>query len=403
MFEAVPDYVRAELVDMCFATRLPLVIAGLTLAAIAGHMARASHSVTLIVIGVGGLVLTGFRVACESVYHRRKSRGLFTLADVDRWETLYGINSFVFAGLIGTLGAIAFLRDTPAHQLLATALVFGYAAGIVCRISVRPAIALPALMLVALPTAASALSRIDGNLAFYAAILIAFLLGSFETVRFLHRQNVEQISLKHQFAVLARNDALTGLANRLGFQERLAVAAIRARSRGDLIAVHSVDLDRFKEVNDRHGHPVGDALLQSVAGRLNGILREGDFAVRMGGDEFVVVQSSVGNREEAMLLGRRIVQSLSQPFMIGEEEVEVGASIGIAIGHGGDDPESLMPAADKALYASKVGGRNRVTFAKPSSVERSGELSREMPGHGDRPGQFEGTFGRRVGRESSLR
>jgi predicted signal transduction protein with EAL and GGDEF domain len=282
-FAGVPDHVRIELIDMLFQTRVPLAIAGATLTIIAFHMAFASGAVALYALSAAGMIVTIFRIGCESAYHRRAARGPLTNAAAEQWQRLYACSSFVFAGLIGALGATAFSENDTSHQLLATALVFGYAAGIVCRISVRPGIALPALMLVSLPTALSAATRVQGGFLFYAVILIAFLLGSFETVRFIYRQNVEQITLKHQFATLARNDALTGLANRLGFQERLAAIATRAGSKGDLIAVHSIDLDRFKEVNDRHGHPVGDELLRAVAGRLNGILREGDFAVRMGG------------------------------------------------------------------------------------------------------------------------
>lgn len=368
-FVGVSEHVRAELVDMLFQTRVPLAIAGVTLIAVSAHIAAGSGRLLLYALSAAGGAVTLFRLCCDFAYHRRKSRGSFISTDVARWERLYGCSSFAFASLIGLLGVIAFQGNDPAHQLLATTLVFGYAAGIVCRISVRPAIALPALMLVALPTAFSALTRVENSFAFYAAIMTAFLLGSFETVRFIYRQNVEQITLRHEFAALARHDALTGLTNRLGFHERLAVAASRAVSRGDLIAVHSIDLDRFKEVNDRYGHPVGDALLQAVAGRLNGILRDGDFAVRMGGDEFVVVQSNVGNREEAMLLGRRIIHTLSEPFVVDGLELEVGASVGVAIGRDGDDPSALTPAADKALYASKTAGRNRVTFARPAEVD----------------------------------
>jgi diguanylate cyclase (GGDEF)-like protein len=355
---------------MLFQTRVPLAIAGCTLALVAFRMASGSGAVLLYALSAAGVAVTLFRIGCETAYHRRTSRGAIAVVEAERWERLYAWSSFVFAGLIGALGAIAFSQKEASHQLLATALVFGYAAGIVCRISIRPAIAVPALMLVALPTAVSAAMRVDSSLLFYAVIVMAFLFGSFETVRFIYRQNVEQITLKHQFATLARNDALTGLANRLGFQERLAAIAARAGAKGDLIAVHSVDLDRFKDVNDRHGHPVGDALLQAVAGRLNRLLRDGDFAVRMGGDEFVVVQAAVGNREEALLLGRRIIRTLSEPFMVSGIELGVGASVGIAIGRAGEDPQLLTPAADKALYASKAGGRNRLTFARPAVVDQ---------------------------------
>lgn len=369
MFGSASDHVRIELIDMCFQTHVPLAIAGVTLAMVSAHMAFASGSLLLFALSAAGLIVTAFRIGCEITYHARKARGTLSMTEAERWQRLYAWSSFVFAGLIGSLGAVAFWRNDPSHQMLATALVFGYAAGIVCRISVRPAIALPALTLVALPTAVSAMSRIDGSYLFYAAILVAFLLGSFETVRYLYRQNLEQITLRHQFAALARNDALTGLANRLGFQEALASVASRATAQGNLIAIHSIDLDRFKDVNDRHGHPVGDALLRAVAGRLSGILRDGDFAVRMGGDEFIVVQAAVGNREEAMLLGRRIIHTLSEPFMVCGVELEVGASVGVAVGCDGDDPELLTAAADKALYASKFNGRNRVTYARPTAVD----------------------------------
>lgn len=230
----VPDHVRTELVDMCFATRVPLAIAGVTLALVASHMAVQSANAALYALALAGLVLTAFRIGCEVVYQRTKRARTFSMREVVKWERVYASSSFVFAGLIGILGAVAFRGTEPSHRLLATALVFGYAAGIVCRISVRPLIALPALMLVAVPTAISAMARIESYFAFYAVILLAFLLGSFETVRFLYWQSVDQITLKHQFAALARNDALTGLANRLGFQERLAAVAAKARIRGDL-------------------------------------------------------------------------------------------------------------------------------------------------------------------------
>lgn len=368
-FETVPDHVRIELIDMCFQTRVPLAIAGVTLTLIAFHMAWPVSSHLLYGLSVAGVIVTVFRIGSEIVYHGRKTRGALSMREAERWELLYACSSFVFAGLIGSLGAIAFRDDKSSDHLLVTALVFGYAAGIVCRISVRPAIALPALLLVAMPTAVSALSRIEGSFAFYAVILVAFLLGSFETVRFLYSQNVQQISLKHQFATLARNDALTGLANRLGFQERFADLNRMQGASNDLIAVHSVDLDRFKEVNDQYGHPIGDALLRAVAGRLNGSLREGDFAVRMGGDEFVVVQAIVKNREEAMQLGQRIIGALSDPFSLSGNEIKIGASIGVALGRRGDDAETFTAAADEALYASKFNGRSRVTFARHTPID----------------------------------
>ena len=138
-YAGVPDHVRIELIDMLFQTRVPLAIAGCTLALVAFRMASASGAIGLYALSAAGLAVTMFRIGCETAYHRRASRGAIAVAEAERWERLYAWSSFVFAGLIGALGAIAFSQKEASHQLLATALVFGFAAGIVCSISIRPA------------------------------------------------------------------------------------------------------------------------------------------------------------------------------------------------------------------------------------------------------------------------
>jgi diguanylate cyclase (GGDEF)-like protein len=142
-------------------------------------------------------------------------------------------------------------------------------------------------------------------------------------------------------------------------------------SSGNLIAVHALDLDRFKQVNDGFGHPTGDALLQAVAGRLRSTLKSSDTAVRMGGDEFVVVQAGIRRSEEASALAHRILITLSQPYKLGAHDVHIGVSIGISLlPNDGMVLDVLLDRADTALYEAKREGRNRVVFWKDNASRK---------------------------------
>lgn len=157
---------------------------------------------------------------------------------------------------------------------------------------------------------------------------------------------------------LARVDALTGLANRSALHEYLARAVDEARREGCSFLVHAIDLDRFKPVNDRHGHAVGDRLLQAVADRISDQLRSVDLLARVGGDEFVVVQSGVIDPSAGSQLASRIVRAMEASFDLDGVIVNVGASIGIAVfPHDSTDPERLLHLADLALYKTKADSR----------------------------------------------
>ena len=176
---------------------------------------------------------------------------------------------------------------------------------------------------------------------------------------------------------LAHYDALTGLANRAHLAERLQEFLGRARRKEQGLAVLALDLDGFKAVNDVHGHGAGDRLLQIVARRLTGSVREGDLVARLGGDEFVIVMAELEEPEGARRLAERLVGALSQPCDVqqpgregGEVEVSVTVSVGIALFPedvgGGDAGAELLAAADTALYRVKRGGRNGHAFFKPA-------------------------------------
>ena len=174
----------------------------------------------------------------------------------------------------------------------------------------------------------------------------------------------ERYRAEARIAHMARHDALTGLANRVLLNERLEHVLSRV-SRGEVVAVHLLDLDRFKAVNDTLGHPMGDKLLRLVAGRLRPLVRETDIIARMGGDEFAIVQVALGAPGDATSLARRLIEAVSEPYDIDGHEAVVGASIGIAMSPmDGLRPEALIRNADLALYQAKSGGRNRVAASQ---------------------------------------
>jgi diguanylate cyclase (GGDEF)-like protein len=159
---------------------------------------------------------------------------------------------------------------------------------------------------------------------------------------------------------LARHDVLTGLANRAEFNARLDEASKRLKRNGGGIAVMMIDLDRFKAVNDTHGHLAGDQLLSEVGRRLQSTIRETDVLARLGGDEFAIIQEGgPDQREGAVALALRIIEVTSVPFDLNGHEASIGVSIGIAMApEDGVEPDELLKRADLALYSVKSSGRN---------------------------------------------
>lgn len=162
---------------------------------------------------------------------------------------------------------------------------------------------------------------------------------------------------------LAHHDALTDLPNRVLFRDRLEHASARAKRDHSLVAVHCLDLDRFKEVNDTLGHAVGDRLLESVADRLLAEVRGVDTVARLGGDEFAIIQVGLARPQDVSVLAGRLVASLSRPFNIDGHEILISASIGITLFPAdADNPDQLLVNADIAMYRAKAEGRNCYRF-----------------------------------------
>jgi diguanylate cyclase (GGDEF)-like protein/PAS domain S-box-containing protein len=161
---------------------------------------------------------------------------------------------------------------------------------------------------------------------------------------------------------LAHHDPLTGLPNRLLFDDRFAHTLEQAQRANEICLLLFLDLDSFKVVNDTMGHAIGDELLRIVGARLKSALRQSDTLARLGGDEFVILASNA-NPDFAPHFAQKILDSLRDPIRLAGEEVSVSGSIGIAIfPQHGEDSSSLMRAADIAMYAAKTAGRNRFHF-----------------------------------------
>jgi diguanylate cyclase (GGDEF)-like protein len=177
-----------------------------------------------------------------------------------------------------------------------------------------------------------------------------------------HQDITEQRQSQAKIAHMALHDGLTGLPNRMLLNEQLGHGLARAK-RGELVAAHLLDLDRFKNVNDTLGHHAGDKLLQMVSERLQGVARETDTVARMGGDEFAIAQVGITQPSDATSLALRVIEEVSKPYDIDGVQVVIGTSVGIAIGpDNGSDADVLLRSADLALYRAKADGRGTFRF-----------------------------------------
>ena len=180
-----------------------------------------------------------------------------------------------------------------------------------------------------------------------------------------HEDITEQRQSEVKIEYMAHHDALTDLANRVLLNDRLEYVLGRVQP-GEMVAVHHLDLDQFKAVNDTFGHPCGDKLLKIVAERLRGLVGEADTIARMGGDEFVIVQAMIADPADATSLAQGVIDALSEPYDIDGQQAVIGVSIGISVGPGdGSNPDKLLRNADLALYRAKSDGRGTFRFFEP--------------------------------------
>jgi diguanylate cyclase (GGDEF)-like protein/PAS domain S-box-containing protein len=213
---------------------------------------------------------------------------------------------------------------------------------------------------------------------FYASVVSTVGDSLLGTVLLLVEDVTERVVTLENIHRLAHHDTLTGLPNRLLFQDRLEQALHTARRHGQRVALMLLDLDNFKDVNDSLGHPAGDQLLCELAWRLGGLVRATDTWARLGGDEFALVQTAVGGVEHAEVMVQRVLGTLEPPFMVDDQRVHVSGSVGVTLfPDDGTTPERLMCNADMALYRAKAAGRRAGAFYRPE-MDRELQASRSL-------------------------
>ena len=186
-------------------------------------------------------------------------------------------------------------------------------------------------------------------------------------IEITERKRAEEI-IRH----LAYHDALTGLPNRMLFNDRLNLELAHAQRNQQKLAVMLLDLDHFKDVNDTLGHNVGDKLLQAVGERLTSLLRKSDTVARVGGDEFILLVPDAARVQHATRVAVKILEAFREPFEFDDHKLHITTSIGIALyPDDGEDADTLMKNADIAMYRAKDQGRDnyqRYTAAMSAKV-----------------------------------
>ncbi len=345
---SISDAVYVEVITGLHGTTMPTILAAACQAMVGAITTYETGDMMTAALTVAGVAVAIVRLCEIFAFRRRFARPpqLVRLEAV-RWERRYVAGTVATALVLGVFAARSILLGDALCSVMAIGIGFGFGAGVVARLALRPVAALLDLVAIAGPAAIVSFMQPDLRHVGLGLLILMYVVASFEMVRLSFNASINQITLKRQFEQLARSDAMTGVFNRSVLAEDLP----RMLATGGMVAIHTLDLDRFKEANDRFGHPVGDALLKQVAARLKALAGSDDLVVRMGGDEFVLVQRAA---DDAEAMAQRIVQSISLPYDVDAQLVEVGASVGVAVApDDGRTVEALLSRSDKALYRAK--------------------------------------------------
>jgi diguanylate cyclase (GGDEF)-like protein len=354
--ESMLDGIYIELVRSIFTAFAPSLIMSIGFVASGSLIAwQTGDAILAWLVGIGGI----FSVMRLFVAIRWRSEALspaFSSIRARELERRFAPPYYAFAVVLGLFGARAFTLPTSGGHVLTMCLLVGYAAGVASGMGLRPRIAVPSMVVAMVPGVIAALFVPDATYWATAAMAAALLAGGIGSVLNRYELIYREIGRRITFGNMARIDVLTALPNRLALREWFE-EHVTLNPRPSMVAVHCLDLDGFKPVNDSFGHPVGDALLGAVAKRLARALRESDTAARLGGDEFAVVQCGIGHPDEAQLLGQRLSAAINRPFQIEGHDIHISTCVGYVVSEDkADDLERLIAMADEALYVAKRRG-----------------------------------------------
>jgi diguanylate cyclase (GGDEF)-like protein len=376
-------------------------VARATPAAMAGYALNVIIAVVAFRTLVPGAELAAWATVslaiCSFIGFRSVARGLrkrdFSISCPEPGSSAHAVRfALVFALLTGLPWAILTTRWAGVLQgdseLILMALTVGMAASGSILLAPLPAIAAAYATVILLPVALKCIFFLGDQYAGLGTLALSFLLflyGLIVTKSRLFSERIETVArLQETIAQLseareetervAMTDGLTGIANRRAFMARLN--ALNNRSAAMTYSVFYIDLDRFKAVNDALGHGIGDALLNAVAERIAKLVRQGDLVARLGGDEFAIVAQNICERALASSLAERLVMSLSEPYDIEGQKVQIGACVGVALAcESGVGGETLLKQADLAMFAAKGAGRGMYCIFE-ADMQRSAEEHR---------------------------
>ena len=303
-------------------------------------------------------------------------------------ELVYEIGAYSYSFMLGLIAAMSLLHGVGAElQVLIVANALCYGVAICARNAGRPTIALGQLILVTAPVIIACFVIGTLPLVFFGTTMLVLLpamisitLNVYKVLRDSIVSAASSEQMAQQMRQLARTDVVTGLINRAGLNEDV-VTRVMDVPEGHQLALFWIDLDRFKEVNDLLGHPVGDRVLLETANRLREITPQDATVARFGGDEFVII-ADVADRRASERLASEIHAEIMRPVRVNGDRIEVGASIGVALlPDDGIDPDTLMQSADLALYHAKVNGRKQTCFFDASmsrDLVRRREIEAEL-------------------------
>ena len=358
-----PDAVEVELIRSLFYAFIPAAIMSVGFALCGALIVWKTRDPLLLSLLVSGLVVSATRLAVTHFAGSSIKRKDLTIQEARRIEGRFALPYVGFAALLGMFGQRTMALPFPAIHMLLMCMLVGYCAGVAAGIALRPKIAIPSMMVSIVPAALTALAKPDATYWAMSLFVLALLAGGIHSMRRRHHRAIRNTGLRMTFAALARKDGLTALPNRLALREWFDDNVSYAHADG-AVAVHYLDLNGFKPINDTYGHPAGDALLTAAARRIAHTIRDSDMAARLGGDEFAIIQRDIAHPQEAELLARRLCAAIARPFKIDEHDLSISASIGYVVSNDrAHDLEHLLSLADKGLYASKRGDRGITGFS----------------------------------------
>ena len=347
---------RAALIDAIFNSTASIALGGISCTLIGLATAYRCDSIIALAVTLLYMVVATGRVGLNLVYRRRGSAD----RNKDRWARWYAALAVLSAAILGASTGAAIALDLPTALLVGLSAI-GSGGGIAGRNAGLPRVAMAQCVLLIAPMAIAGFWSAEPVNMLLAPTGIGYCAALLSFVRHQYGESSALIVARLDDAALARNDMLTGIANRRGFEERLAVLWPPGRE-PDGLALLLIDIDHFKRYNDLYGHPAGDDCLRRIAPALRDLLGENDMVARYGGEEFAVLLPDCG-LDQAIVIANRLCHTVLdldiEQAMRGDEFDVMTISIGIGLSGVASSPEQLVEMADRALYRAKREGRNR--------------------------------------------